>query len=146
VVLRYVYGTSILWAEETSRFLMIWMTFISSGLVLRHGGHMSIDAIFGWTNVRWHKPLRTFNLTVIIGLSVVICYVGVVYALRSMSQTTPTTGIPFGYVYLGIPLGSSFMVILGLIDFKRHINGERIEDPDGFDPHIGDTSPSEESN
>ena len=36
VVLRYTTNESIEWAEEVSRHLMIWVTFIGAGPVLRH--------------------------------------------------------------------------------------------------------------
>ncbi|MPS92065.1 MAG: TRAP transporter small permease subunit, partial [Comamonas sp.] len=43
VVLRYTTGDSIVWAEEVARHMMIWVTFLGSGLVLRFGGHVAID-------------------------------------------------------------------------------------------------------
>ena len=43
VMLRLTTDTSILWVEELSRFLMIWLTFLGGGLVLRYGGHIGID-------------------------------------------------------------------------------------------------------
>ncbi len=45
VVLRYTTGDSIVWAEEVARHLMIWVTFLGAGLVLRFGGHVAIDAL-----------------------------------------------------------------------------------------------------
>ena len=43
VVLRYTTGDSIVWAEEVARHMMIWVTFLGAGLVLRFGGHVAID-------------------------------------------------------------------------------------------------------
>ena len=45
VALRFLTDNSILWVEEVSRYLMIWMTFLGAGLVLRYGGHIGIDAL-----------------------------------------------------------------------------------------------------
>ena len=38
VALRFLTDHSILWVEEVSRYLMIWLTFLGAGLVLRYGG------------------------------------------------------------------------------------------------------------
>ena len=45
VALRFLTDHSILWVEEVSRYLMIWLTFIGAGLVLRYGGHIGIDSL-----------------------------------------------------------------------------------------------------
>ena len=45
VVLRFGTSHSILWVEEVSRYLMIWLTFLGCGLVLGYGGHIGIDAL-----------------------------------------------------------------------------------------------------
>ena len=43
VALRYLTDQSIEWAEEVARHLMIWLTFIGAGPVLRYGGHIAVD-------------------------------------------------------------------------------------------------------
>ena len=45
VALRFLTDYSILWVEETSRYTMVWLTFIGAGLVLRYGGHIVIDSL-----------------------------------------------------------------------------------------------------
>ncbi len=45
VALRFLTDHSILWVEEVSRYLMIWLTFLGAGLVLRYGGHIGIDTL-----------------------------------------------------------------------------------------------------
>lgn len=43
VMLRYLTSESIVWAEEVARYLMIWLTFLGIGPVMRIGGHIAID-------------------------------------------------------------------------------------------------------
>lgn len=43
VGLRYLTNESIEWAEEVARHLMIWLTFLGAGPVLRYGGHIAVD-------------------------------------------------------------------------------------------------------
>jgi TRAP-type transport system small permease protein len=45
VLMRYVFGTSVIWSEEVARHLMIWMTFVGSGLALRTGAQLGIDSL-----------------------------------------------------------------------------------------------------
>src|SRR4029453_6163214 len=43
VGLRYLTSQSIEWAEEVSRHMMIWLTFLGCGPVLRYGGHIAVE-------------------------------------------------------------------------------------------------------
>src|SRR5512137_813054 len=45
VCMRYLLGTSVIWSEEVSRHLMIWLTFAGSGLALRTGAQIGIDTL-----------------------------------------------------------------------------------------------------
>ena len=45
VVLRYSTNQSIEWAEEVARHLMIWLTFLGCGPVLRYGGHIAVENV-----------------------------------------------------------------------------------------------------
>ena len=56
VGLRYLTSQSIEWAEEVARHMMIWVTFLGSGLVLRFGGH-------GWNSATQpNSESKTHNL------------------------------------------------------------------------------------
>ena len=41
VFARYVFNNSFVWAEELSRYMMIWVGFLGSGFVLRVGAHIA---------------------------------------------------------------------------------------------------------
>ncbi len=43
VVMRYLTDSSLPWPEKVSGHMMIWLTFLGGGLVLRSGGHIAID-------------------------------------------------------------------------------------------------------
>ena len=43
VALRYLTNHSLEWAEEVSRHMMIWLTFLGAGPVLRYGGHIAVE-------------------------------------------------------------------------------------------------------
>src|SRR2546427_13310745 len=45
VVLRFTTDRSLLWVEEVSRYLLIWLTFLGGGPVLRYGGDPGIDTL-----------------------------------------------------------------------------------------------------
>ena len=111
VVLRYVTGDSIVWAEEVSRHLMIWITFLGAGLVLRHGGHIAIEDLQDSLPEgagRWLRRLIVAGLFLFFGTMV---WQGVVYLEATQYQTTPVTGISFAWIYLALPVGFALLMI-----------------------------------
>ena len=45
VVSRYLLNASIIWVEELTRYMMVWVGFLGSGLVLRLGAHIAVDIL-----------------------------------------------------------------------------------------------------
>ena len=40
---RYVLNDALAWYEETAKYLMLWLVFVASPIVLKPTGHVSID-------------------------------------------------------------------------------------------------------
>lgn len=111
VVSRYGLGHSIAWAEEVSRYLMIWATFLGAGLALREGRHVAIDILqdrLPPRAVRWVRRFIAGFLLAFVGLLGVY---GVQFAAFGWAQETPVTQIPMGIPYLAVPAGA---LLLGL--------------------------------
>jgi TRAP-type C4-dicarboxylate transport system permease small subunit len=110
VALRFLTDRSILWVEEVSRFLMIWLTFIGSGIVLRHGAHVAIDSL-AQAIPHFAAAIRGAVLATLAVFFVVMIALGLRYAALTWDQTTPVLGIPFGAVYLAMPIGFALMLL-----------------------------------
>jgi TRAP-type transport system small permease protein len=104
VVLRFTTDRSILWVEEASRYLMIWLTFLGCGPVLRYGGHLGIDTLQEAFPGQ-AATLRAVIFSILLCFFVLMVWVGVRYAAFAWSQTTPVMQIPIGAVYLAMPVG-----------------------------------------
>src|SRR3990167_3110257 len=67
VVSRYILNFSIIWAEELSQYLMVWITFLGAGLAMREGRHVAVEML----QDALPQPLaRTARLIVIIAVLV----------------------------------------------------------------------------
>ncbi|HZQ62651.1 MAG TPA: TRAP transporter small permease [Casimicrobiaceae bacterium] len=110
VVLRYVSGNSILWVEEASRYVMIWLTFVGCGLVLRYGGHIGVDTLQDRLP-RHAAVVRALIWALLLGFFATMVWLGIVYSTRTWIQTTPVMQIPVGAVYLAMPIGFGLMIV-----------------------------------
>src|SRR5947208_1950212 len=80
VALRFLTDSSILWVEEASRYLMIWLTFVGAGLVLRYGGHIGIDTLQDGLP-RHAVGIRVAILLIMLMFFLLMLWLGVRYAM-----------------------------------------------------------------
>lgn len=133
VVMRYLIGTSVIWSEEVARHLMIWMTFVGSGLALRTGAQLGIDTLQDVLPPRAARAVRIALAVGMLILFVMLAWYGVDYALRTRFQTSAALGISMIYVYVGMPVGCALMAGHLLLILRRYVDRREFVPDDGVD-------------
>ena len=110
VVLRFTTDRSLLFVDEAARYLMIWLTFLGVGPVLRYGGHLGIETLHERLP-RHAAVLRGAVFAILLGFFALMVWVGIGYALFAWRQTTPVLGVPIGAVYLAMPIGFALALL-----------------------------------
>ena len=132
VALRFLTDLSIVWVEEVSRYLMIWLTFLGAGLVLRYGAHVGIDTL--QERFPRHAPLlRAIIFVVLLALLAALVWLGARYALRTWEQTTPVLQVPYGAIYLALPIGFALMIVHLVLMAAPYVRHRRVLADDEFD-------------
>jgi TRAP-type transport system small permease protein len=121
VVTRYVFGFSLNWAEETSRYLMIWVAYLGAGLAMREGRHVAIEYLQGLLPARLAPYARAVVALLILAFMVTLAVLGVQIAQFAWRQRTPVLGLPQGAVYLAIPIGAGLFVLHFLIVLRGYL-------------------------
>lgn len=111
VVSRYLFNHSFVWAEEISRYMMIWVGFLGSGLVLRIGAHIAVDVFQDLMPRRVAQAMRLAVLTVMLVCIGAMGWLGVQYVAFAWGQETPVLNWNFGLIYLVIPIGAALMLL-----------------------------------
>ncbi|HHW02587.1 MAG TPA: TRAP transporter small permease [Thermoanaerobacterales bacterium] len=112
VVLRYLFKNSLAWAEELTRYIMVWMTFIGASLCVRDNVHVTMDVLLN----NLPKNLKKILLYFIYGVSAVIClymtYLGwkIMMKVKITGQVSPSMEfLPMWLVYLCVPISGVLM-------------------------------------
>lgn len=134
VVLRYTTGDSILWSEEVARYLMIWLTYLGIGPVLRLGGHMAIDTLQAGLGEPRARILRALIVALLLGFSLLMVFVGIDFVDRTAVQSTPVTDIPFSFIAAAIPVGFALTLWHLLAVAKGFILDRQFEQSADLDP------------
>jgi len=111
VIMRYVFKSSLVWSEEVSRYLFIWMVFTGISYGIKNGSHMRIDML-----EHFFPKLRN-GLGILADLSFLTfsAYmikpgISVVESLIETGQTSPAGEIPMYIVYAGLLVGFSLVL------------------------------------
>lgn len=136
VALRYLTSHSIEWAEEVSRHMMIWLTFLGAGPVLRYGGHIAIDNLQDALPRTFAVAIRAFVALLLFAFFAFMVWYGWLYMGRTMFQLTAATQIPFAYIYAAMPVGGALL----LVHWALIVRGYVLERKFAADAHFDATA------
>lgn len=121
VALRYLTSQSIEWAEEVSRHMMIWLTFLGAGPVLRYGGHIAVENLQDSLPRPFAIAMRSFVALLLLAFFVFMIWYGWLYVERTQFQLTAATQIPIAYIYAAMPVGGALLVVHWLLIVRAYV-------------------------
>ncbi|CAN5783809.1 hypothetical protein BH23DEI1_BH23DEI1_00010 [soil metagenome] len=122
VVTRYGFQFSVTWAEELSRFLMIWVTYVGAGLALRKGNHVAFEYVQSLLPPRVVPFLRAGIAMAILVFLAFLAYYGWEFSQLTMRQRSAVLGVPRGLVGLAIPIGAVVFGMHLVMTFRQFVN------------------------
>jgi len=109
VVARYVFNSAITWAEEVSRFLFVWLTFVGASFGFMKGLHLGMDLVVSKLAPRTQAAIRVLNHVIILLFLLVWVVGGMRLIEANLSYMSPATGFSMGLVYMIGPLAAVLM-------------------------------------
>ena len=130
VIFRYIFNSSLFWAEELIRYLFIWMFFLGAAEASRIGTHVGMDYVISKFGRGTKRVLHTLIDAITLFLFSFIIYLGTKLAIINMDQVSPALEIPMGFIFLAIPVGTMLMLIFTLRNtYRRFISKDKEEKP-----------------
>lgn len=128
-----LYVDRFLWAEEASRYMMIWMAFLSAILAAKSNAHFRMTALTG--GIRSAAVRRALGLIATVcsaAIMIIVLYYGyhLIARLMRSGQSSPVMFIPMWITYLAIPVGFAGMLFWMLVnEFKALRTGGAEAEP-----------------
>ena len=119
---RYLLNYSFPWGEELARYVMVALVYLSAGVVLKRGGHISVLYFRDKLPRRLRQWATMACHTLVLAFSLLIVWQGYRLVGMLMSQISPAMQIPMGIAYASVPVGSLLLSIqsLGLLWSEWH--------------------------
>ncbi|WP_162916648.1 TRAP transporter small permease [Cohaesibacter haloalkalitolerans] len=111
VVLRYVFDSSNIWAEEFARYAFIWVVLLGAASALRRFQHIRIDFVVNLLPERAQKLINFINYILIVGFLATLIKYGIAISLKTTHQISAGLHIPMSFMYMSIPVGSALMLL-----------------------------------
>ena len=120
---RYVLNNALPWYEESAKYLMLWMVFTACPIVLKQGGHISLDVLPRSFAPRLQRVNYLIIYTAIIAFLGILVWQGFGLAWIARKQTPTSVPISFFFVYLAIPFGAVVMLLVSMEFWLRSLRG-----------------------
>lgn len=113
VFTRFVLNDAATWTEEASRYLFIWLIFLSIGVAFVEKKHISIDIVMDRLPKVAQVVLQQIVYIMLIGLSVFFLMQGIelVDNMMTFNQKSSILQVPMWAVYASLPVGFLFAVL-----------------------------------
>jgi len=121
VISRYFLHSALAWSEELSRFLLIWVVFIGAVLAYVKDEHLSLDILVKVLPPKVGRVIMIIaNLLVIYALYLVTVG-GYNIAMSYMDWNSPALEIPYGYVFVIVPICGAVMIVQTIHKLYKNI-------------------------
>ena len=113
VFTRYALEMSLPWPEETARYALVWVAFITASILTRESEHVAVlffrDKI---TGERAKHVLLIFIYLVMMAFVILLTVYGTVQCIHATDQHWASVPeLSMFWVYLACPLGGAFMLV-----------------------------------
>lgn len=123
VVLRYGFNTGIVFSEEMSRFLFIWITLIGALVVMKDNAHLGMSSVIARLGERGQRICRFTADLLSFAVCVLLVHGSWKQVILGMEDLAPVTGIPLGIIQAALLLASAGMALVLAYSLWRQATG-----------------------
>jgi len=117
VVLRYGFNSGLVFSEEVSRFVFMWLTFFGALLAMMHRAHLGMNSVIAALPVAGQRVMRFVSDLIMLGCCLLLAWGTWQQTVLAMADHAPVTGIPMGVVFSALllcSLGIAWLLAVGL--------------------------------
>ncbi len=124
VLLRYFFHAPIAWADELSRLLLVWVSFLGVTLVhFSDAGHPAVRALVLKLSSQNQKRLD-IAIQILLAISFIVIFnAGLDYTLANTKRVSAVLHYPNALKYAVVPISMGLMTIKSIIKAIREIKG-----------------------
>jgi tripartite ATP-independent transporter DctM subunit len=120
VVARYGFHRPLIWSDELSSILFLWLAMLGSAVAFRRGEHMRMTALVASVGPRMWAFLDVVGTCAALAFLSMIVAPSFEYAYEESYITTPALQIANSFRAAALPVGISLMIVFALLRLVRY--------------------------
>ena len=127
VVSRYVFGAQVEWTEELARYLLVWIGITGAAAAFARKKHLGLDVlVLFFPGSSRRKTTVISDIVCLFFTFVVFLYGGTILTIQAfaVNHILPALQIPYGFVFLALPVASVFMMVFQMESLLRAVYGD----------------------
>jgi len=123
VVLRYAFNSGIVFSEEASRFVFMWLTLIGALVVMKEHAHLGMSTVVARLGETGQRICRGIADLGALACCLLLAHGAWKLVAIGMDDMAPVTGVPLGAVYASLLISSAGMAVLLAHSLWRLLSG-----------------------
>ena len=116
---RYLFGSSLIWAQEAAIWLFVYLIFLGIPLAQRRQSHVALTMLLDHLPPRLHS-LAGILIDAVIGYVTLVLLVASLELMQRIGGTSPTLLLPVWLKFVFIPLGcAASLLFIALQGFEQ---------------------------
>ncbi|MFC4440403.1 MULTISPECIES: TRAP transporter small permease [Natrialbaceae] len=112
VITRYILGFVPAWGSELSRYMMIWITLLLAGVLIKDDKHLQVEFVFQRLPLTVRRIIRSIELLIVFWVGLFFFFQGWYYAATSgFRSTAPAMGFDMFWTYIVFPISGVIIMI-----------------------------------
>ncbi|ARK32428.1 2,3-diketo-L-gulonate TRAP transporter small permease protein YiaM [Halalkalibacter krulwichiae] len=99
VVLRYVFNSPLIWADEVTLVMLTWYGYIIIAILVKEGKHISLEFLYSRFNQMTKKGLDLLRNILILGFAILMVYFGSEMVINTQGRHLPASHLPRSLLY-----------------------------------------------
>lgn len=121
VLFRYVLKLPVAEAEEFARFSLIWAVMLGSTIAVRQKSHIAVEFFVDMFPPAVQRIIRSIAYVAYLAFMAILVIYGWKLAIKGMTQISPSTQIPVGWIAMSIPVSGFISLFYILENFYRDV-------------------------
>jgi TRAP-type transport system small permease protein len=131
IVSRYLTGHSLVWVDELSRLLFVWLTFLAAAAAFHHRIHFRVVLLWRAMSQRVRQRLEVIVDFISLCFAIVLLTQSLHIIDLTHVQRTTALQIPMSYVYSVVPLAALLIMVFILLRWAEAAQTRQLPDPAG---------------
>ena len=123
VVLRYGFNSGIVFSEEVSRFVFMWLTLLGALVAMHDGAHLGMNSVIASLPPVGQRVCRFASDALMLGCCALLAHGTWKQVVLAMDDRAPVSGLPMGVVFSALLVCAGGIALILVQSLWRQLSG-----------------------